>query len=60
MISAFLLHWDLPDLVHAMGVRPVLWTDPANWMGQTVPLGAGFRYRYSGQTDDAFLAELPR
>ncbi|MBI3697008.1 MAG: acetylxylan esterase, partial [Acidobacteria bacterium] len=39
MIPGFLLHWDLPDLVHAMGTRPVLWTDPANWMGQTIPLG---------------------
>jgi len=59
MIPGFLLHWDLPDLVRAMGTRPVLWTDPANWMGQTVPAaGAGFRYRYSGQTDEMFLAEL--
>ncbi|MBI3472856.1 MAG: hypothetical protein HY013_15980 [Candidatus Solibacter usitatus] len=61
MIPGFLLHWDRPDLVHAMGTRPVLWTDPANWMRRTVPTaGAGFRYRYSGQTDEAFLAELLR
>lgn len=59
-IPGFLLHWDLQDLIRAIGTRPVLWTDPANWMGQTVPLGAGFRYRYSGQTDEAFLAELLR
>ncbi|MBK5291915.1 MAG: acetylxylan esterase [Acidobacteriia bacterium] len=61
MIPGFLLHWDLPDLVRAMGTRPVLWTDPANWMGQTVPgAGSGFRYRYSGQSDEVFLAELLR
>jgi len=60
MIPGFLLHWDLADLVRAMGTRPVLWTDPANWMGRTVPLGAGYRYRYSAQTDEAFLAELLR
>jgi cephalosporin-C deacetylase-like acetyl esterase len=58
VIPGFLLHWDLQDLVHAMGPRPVLWTDPANWMGQIIPLGAGYRYRYSEQTDDAFLEEL--
>ncbi len=59
LIQGFLLHWDLPDLVRAMGDRTVLWTDPANWMGGTVPLpGGGFRYRYSGQKDDAFLAEF--
>lgn len=60
MIPGFLLHWDLSDLVKAMGTRPVLWTDPADWMGHIVPLGAGFRYRYSAQTDEAFLAELLR
>jgi cephalosporin-C deacetylase-like acetyl esterase len=60
MVPGFLLHWDLADLVKAMGARPVLWTDPANWMNRIVPLGAGFRYRFSEQTDDAFLAELLR
>ena len=60
MIQGFLLHWDLPDLVRAMGTRPVLWTDPSNWIGQTAPLGADFRYRHSGQTDEPFLAELLR
>ena len=60
MIPGFLLHWDLEDLVHAMGTRRVLWTDPANWMGQIVVPDPGFDYRYSGQTDEAFLAELFR
>ena len=59
MIPGFLLHWDLADLVRAMGGRRVLWTDPTNWMGRIVPaLGSGFRYRYSGQTDEEFLKEL--
>jgi hypothetical protein len=59
MIPGFLLHWDIQDLLSAMGSRKVLWTDPCNWMGRIVPgLGSGFRYRYSGQTDDAFLTEL--
>jgi cephalosporin-C deacetylase-like acetyl esterase len=60
MIPGFLLHWDLQDLVRAIGKRPVLWTDPTNWMGRTVPLGSEFRYRYTGQTDDTFMAELLR
>jgi dienelactone hydrolase len=60
MIPGFLLHWDIPDLVQAIAPRPVLWTDPANWMGQTIPLGGDFRYRYDGQKDDEFLADLLR
>ena len=58
VIPGFLLQWDLQDLVRAMGTRPVLWSDPTNWMGSIVPAGPAFRYRYSAQTDDAFLAEL--
>jgi hypothetical protein len=58
LIPGFLLHWDLADLALAVAPRRLLWTDPADWIGRTQPLAAGFRYRYSGQTDDAFLAEL--
>ena len=36
MIPGFLLHWDLTDLVKAIGKRRIVWTDPANWMGRTV------------------------
>ena len=60
MIPGFLLHWDLPDLAKAMGSRPLLWTDPSDWMGHTAPLPGAFRYRYSGQDDEAFLAEFLR
>jgi hypothetical protein len=61
MVPGFLLHWDLTDLVRAMGERTVLWTDPADWMGRTVPgLGAGFRYRHSDQKDEPYLSELLR
>jgi hypothetical protein len=48
VIPGFALRWDLADLTKAMGARPVLWTDPTNWMGRPVPLGA----------DDAYLREL--
>jgi len=60
VIPGFLLHWDLQDLTRAMGTRPVLWTDPSNWMNRIVPLGAGYRYRLLGQTDDEFMADLLR
>ncbi len=53
VIPGFALHWDLDDLTKAMKNRPVLWTDPTNWMGRPVPLGPRFRYRYViGDTTD--------
>jgi len=56
VIPGFALPWDLEDLTKAMGDRPVLWTEPTNWMGRIVPLGPPFRYRYVlGDTTD--LAE---
>lgn len=68
VIPGFALHWDLDDLVKAMGARPVLWTDPTNWMGRVVALGPPFRYRYvlgdatdfSDAQDRAFADELLR
>jgi cephalosporin-C deacetylase-like acetyl esterase len=53
VIPGFALGWDLNDLARALGSRPVLWTDPANWMGHPVSLGPPFRYRYViGDTTD--------
>lgn len=46
VLPGFLLHWDLPDLVKAMGSRSVLWTDPVNWMGRVAPVEGPFRYRW--------------
>jgi hypothetical protein len=68
VIPGFALHWDLEDLVRAMGNRPVLWTDPTNWMSRPVALGAPFRYRYIlgdttdllDQQDSDFIDELIR
>ena len=48
------------------GQPAVLWTDPANWMGHPVALGAPFRYRYvlgdttdlHDEQDNAFIQEL--
>ncbi|HET9177447.1 MAG TPA: acetylxylan esterase [Terriglobia bacterium] len=66
VIPGFILHWDLNDLVTAMGKRQVMWTDPTNWLRRVVPLGAGYEYRYVlGDTtdlaqaqDDAYIREL--
>jgi dienelactone hydrolase len=68
VIPGFALRWDLDDLVKAMGNRPVLWTDPTNWMRRVVGLGPPFRYRYVlGDTtdfrdaqDEAYAGELLR
>jgi cephalosporin-C deacetylase-like acetyl esterase len=66
IIPGFALHWDLNDLVKAMGKRQVMWTDPTNWLRRVVPLGSGYQYRYVlGDTtdlahaqDDAYVEEL--
>jgi len=66
MIPGFALRWDLEDLTKALGDRPVLWTDPTNWMHRPVPLGPPFRYRYvlgddtdhKEDQDNAFIKEL--
>lgn len=68
VIPGFVLHWDLDDLIRAMGDRPVLWTDPTNWMSRPVVLGAPFRYRYvlgdttdlRDEQDNTFINELIR
>lgn len=66
VIPGFVLHWDLQDLVKAMGTRTVLWTDPTNWMQHVVALGPSYRYRYvpgdltdeMGAQDDALIREF--
>jgi len=55
VIPGFVLHWDIEDLTKAMGGRPLLWTDPTNWMGRPVFLGPSFKYRYVlGDTTDLY------
>jgi acetyl xylan esterase AXE1 len=68
VIPGFVLRWDLRDLTKAMENRPVLWTDPTNWMRRTVPLGPPFQYRYvlgdttdlSDEQDNTYIDELIR
>jgi cephalosporin-C deacetylase-like acetyl esterase len=67
VIPDFILHWDLDDLVKAMGDRRVMWTDPTNWMGHIVAVSAPYyQYRYvfgdttelSNAQDEAYIREL--
>jgi dienelactone hydrolase len=68
VIPGFVLHWDVDDLVQALGGRPVLWTDPTNWMRRVVPRGPRFQYRYvlgdttelAGAQDDAYVSQFLR
>ena len=68
VIPGFALRWDLEDLVKAIGSRPVMWTDPTNWMRKVAPVGPSFRYRYvlgdttdlAGEQDARFLEEFLR
>ncbi len=68
VIPGFALHWDLSDLTKAMGIRPVLWTDPTNWMHRIVALGPTFQYRYvlgdttdlSEEQDNTYIDEFIR
>jgi hypothetical protein len=46
-IPGFALHWDLEHLVKVMRDRPVMWTDPTNWMGRVEWLGPRFQYRWA-------------
>lgn len=65
-IPGFALHWDLQDVLNAIGPRTVLWTDPANWMQRVTWAGREFRYRWvlgdltdmSELQDMQFLREL--
>jgi len=68
VIPGFALHWDLDDLTKAMGSRPVMWTDPANWMNRVANVPGPFQYRYiPGDTtdladaqDNAYIEEFLR
>jgi len=46
VIPGFALRWDLRDLMKLMGSRPILWTDPVNWMGRVAHYDGPFRYRW--------------
>ncbi len=45
-ISGFALHWDVEDLMKAMGNHSVVWSDATNWNGQIAYIGPPDHYRW--------------
>jgi cephalosporin-C deacetylase-like acetyl esterase len=46
VVPGFALHWDVDDLIKAIGNRTVLQTDPTGWTDQVIPLGPPYLYRH--------------
>jgi hypothetical protein len=47
VIPGFASRWDLADLREAIAPRTVVWTDPADWMGNVVKLDGPYIWRSS-------------
>jgi cephalosporin-C deacetylase-like acetyl esterase len=60
IVPGFALRWDLADLRRALGARPVIWTDPTDWMGTVVPNVQGCLYRTFEDSDDRYWDMLMR
>ena len=60
MIPGFALKWDLVDLRHTLGSRPVIWTDPTDWMGAIVPNVEGCLYKTFEEPEDRYWEMLTR
>ncbi len=58
LIPGFALKWDLADLRRALGTRPLVWTDPTDWMGVILPHVDGCTYRTFEEPDDRFWDSL--
>jgi hypothetical protein len=58
LLPGFALKWDLADLKRAIGPRPVIWSDPTDWMGVVAPNVGGCVYRTFEEGDDRFLQML--
>lgn len=57
-ISGFVLHWDVEDLVKAMGSRTVVWSDPTDWRGQLAYVGDPSQYRFVLGDDNDIRDEM--
>ncbi len=60
MIPGFARHWEMEDLVKAIGPERIYWTDPTNWMNRVVDAGPGYRYRYVSEGDELCADEFVR
>jgi hypothetical protein len=52
LIPGFALRYEFGDFVEP---ERLLWSDPTDWMNRVVPLGGAYRYRYTGESDDALI-----
>jgi hypothetical protein len=57
VIPGFALRWDFRQLREAVAPRPVLWSDPTDWMRNVIPLAGAYRYRWFEQPDELLIAE---
>ena len=58
-ISGFVLHWDVEDLIKAMGgSHSVVWSDPINWNGQMAYVGDPSQYRFVLGDDNDIRDEM--
>jgi cephalosporin-C deacetylase-like acetyl esterase len=55
VLPGFLLHGAIPEIAKLAGEAKILWTDPTNWTGQTVPVSGRFTYRAFEEQDERFL-----
>jgi hypothetical protein len=58
VLPGFALHWDLADLAALVAPRRILWTDPVDWMGNALPLGAPYLYRPFEGPDEPYIRRL--
>ena len=58
VLPGFVLRWDLDDLVNTVRPRKVIRTDPADWMGNVVPLKGDFGYRALEAEKEPWMAQL--
>ena len=47
VIPGFAVKWDLEDVRALVAPRPVVWTDPTDWMGNVVPVSGAYTYTSS-------------
>jgi cephalosporin-C deacetylase-like acetyl esterase len=55
VLPGLLLHGDIKDMAKLAGEAKILWTDPTNWTGQTVPVPGRFTYRTFEEQDERLL-----
>ena len=58
VVPGVLQHGDLQDMAKLAGEAKILWTDPMNWMGKTVPVSGRYTYRTFEEDDGRLLQQF--